>query len=148
MTIFINNELVYYVERTGLTLYHLYTKSNIVFNDVANFFDHLEIIPIAHRRMGKINMRTLRRMHHKNIVDGLNLTDVTQVQKTPPICSGWAKGKIHRLSFSDGRKKNMHHQRINYIPIFVAQCFIHQLEASNILSYSKTTSVVLLQSTS
>jgi hypothetical protein len=46
MTIFINNELVYYVERTGLTLYHLYTKSNIVFNDVANFFDHLEIIPI------------------------------------------------------------------------------------------------------
>jgi hypothetical protein len=55
--------------------------------------------------MGHINMRTLRRMHHKNIVDGLNLTDVLQLNKNPPICSGCAKGKMHRLSFSDGRRK-------------------------------------------
>jgi hypothetical protein len=55
--------------------------------------------------MGHINMRTLRRMHHKNIVDGLNLTDVLQLHKNPPICSGCAKGKMHRLSFSDGRRK-------------------------------------------
>lgn len=68
--------------------------------------DHLEIIPIALRRMGNINMITLRRMHQKKIVDGLNLTDVTQVQKTPPICSGWAKGKIHRSVIFWWEKKN------------------------------------------
>jgi hypothetical protein len=56
--------------------------------------------------MGHINIRTLRWMHHKNVVDGLNLTDVIKVQKNPSICSGCAKGKVHQLSFSDGRKKN------------------------------------------
>ncbi len=151
MTIYMNNELIYYEERAGLTLYHLHAKSNILVNDVANFADHLDTIPIAHRRMGHINMRTLRRMHHKKIVDGLNLTDVTQVEKNPPICSGCAKGKIHRLSFSDGRRKT---------------CIIGELIHSDVcgpMSYTsigseryfvvfrgirKTTSVVLLQSTS
>jgi hypothetical protein len=100
-----NKELIYYGERAGLTLYHLHAKSNIVVNDVANFANHLDTIPIAHRRMGHINMRTLRWMHHKKIVDRLNLTDVTHVQKNTPISSGCAKGKNQRLSFSEGRKK-------------------------------------------
>jgi hypothetical protein len=68
MTIYLNNELIYNGERAGLALYHVHAKSNIVVNDTASFADHLDTIPIAHRRMGHINMRTLRRMHQKRLL--------------------------------------------------------------------------------
>ncbi len=84
MEIYLKNELIYNGERVGLTLYHLHAKSNIVIKYVVNIVDPLDTSIIAHPRTGYINMRTLRWMHHKKIVDGLNLnlTDVIQVQKT------------------------------------------------------------------
>lgn len=102
MTMYQLNELIYI---SYIHTYHLHAKSNVVINDIANLAHHLESIPIARRRMGHINMRTLRRMHPKKTVDGLNLTDEIQLHKNPPICSGCPKGKMHRLSFSDGRRK-------------------------------------------
>jgi hypothetical protein len=63
MTIYTNNELIYYRKRAGLTLYSLHAKCNIILNDVANFPITSTILH-TQRRMGHIKMSTLRWMHN------------------------------------------------------------------------------------
>ena len=104
VSVYHDNNLLYTGERAGFSLYHLHVKPNIVINDTASIADIQHSIPIGHRRMAHVNMRTLRRMCNKGIVEGLTLADLMDVENHPPLCAGCAKGKMHRLSFTNGRR--------------------------------------------
>lgn len=93
------NSLVFIGERAGRTLYHLHVSPKVIVEDLAKAEELLECTPIAHRRLGHVNMRTIRRMFKKNIVDGLNPPDI-ETEGNAHQCSGCAKGKMHRLVFS------------------------------------------------
>lgn len=106
MAIYQNEILIYTGERAGYTLYHLHASPIAIGNETAAIAD-LDIrhsIPVGHRRIGHVNIRTLRRMCIKGIVKGLLLSDLTDVGNHPPLCTGCAKGKMHRISFPAGRR--------------------------------------------
>ena len=98
------NSLVFIGERAGRTLYHLQASPKVIVEDLAKAAELLDCTPIAHRRLGHVNMRTIRRMFKKNIVDGLNPRDI-ETEGNADQCSGCAKGKMHRLVFPDGRRE-------------------------------------------
>ena len=102
MTIYQNDQIVFTGDRAADSLYHLHASVTITETAFTAEIQHK--IPIAHRRMGHVSLRTLRRMQKKQIVRGLKLSDLTEVEKHPPICRGCVKGKIHRISFSNGRR--------------------------------------------
>ena len=49
-----------------------------------------------HRRLGHISLDTIRRMHRKNMVEGLSINSLHQYDH---LCEGCALGKSHRLQF-------------------------------------------------
>jgi hypothetical protein len=57
-----DSEIVFTGERAGRTLYHLHVRSDVVTEDVANSAAILDCTPIAHHRLGHVNMRTIRRI--------------------------------------------------------------------------------------
>ncbi len=89
--IYQNGQLVLTGERAAKTMYHL----NIRSKESANPAQLAVSLDTAHRRLGHVDSRQVKRMFTMDLVKGLNLKDTKEDQQ---ICSGCASGKMHKKS--------------------------------------------------
>ena len=90
-----DKQLILTGERAAKTMYYLNIRSQAT-QDFAKSAGEVASIFLWHRRLGHADSRNIKRMCTNKLVDGLELTTT---QKEERICSGCAKGKMHRLPF-------------------------------------------------
>ncbi len=90
-----NNKLVLTGERAARTMYYLNIIIRSKLHDYAHTARPAEPLAKWHQRLGHADSNNIWRMFTENIVDGLEVLKGTHQE----ICSGCAKGKMHRLPF-------------------------------------------------